>query len=162
MCPLVWLSLHGVCPAGAALALLLGVLLGALLQLGDVLVRSAVGLDGLLAVRCQLGLPVALAVLLLGQRVLLVLFVVFDVCGQARSVSEGTEEQDEGGKCKGIDAPPEDSFMRLTDDTAKLRRSMGVEAADGRRATAGRKSLEAMVSVVVRLRSGVMRAPVPV
>lgn len=40
--------------------------------------------------------------------------------------------------------------MRLTDDTAKLRRRMGVEAAVGRRATAGRRNLDAMVAVVVR------------
>ena len=40
--------------------------------------------------------------------------------------------------------------MRLTDDTAKLRRSMGVEAAVGRRATAGRRNLEAMVAAMVR------------
>lgn len=53
---------------------------------------------------------------------------------------------DIGGGC----GPPEDSFMRLIDDTAKLRRRMGVEAAAGRRATAGRRSLEAMVAVVVR------------
>lgn len=50
----------------------------------------------------------------------------------------------------GEDGPPEDSFMRLTDDTAKLRRSMGAEGAVGRRATAGRKILEAMVVVVVK------------
>lgn len=40
--------------------------------------------------------------------------------------------------------------MRLTEDTAKLRRSTGVEADAGRRATAGRKSLEAMVALVVK------------
>lgn len=51
---------------------------------------------------------------------------------------------------EGEDGPPEDSFNRLADDTAKLRRSMGVEAAVGRRATAGRRSLEAMVVVMVR------------
>lgn len=49
--------------------------------------------------------------------------------------------------------PPEDSFMRLTDDTAKLRRSIGVEVAVGRRATAGRRSLEAMIAVVAVVRS---------
>lgn len=54
--------------------------LGALLQLGDVLVAGAVGLDGLLAVRGELGLPVALAGLLLGEGVLLVLVVVVVVC----------------------------------------------------------------------------------
>lgn len=86
MCP--WFgSLHGVCTAGAALRLVLGVLLGALLQLGDVLVRGAVGLDGLLAVRGELRLPVALARLLLGERVLLVLLVVFDVCAKGERVS---------------------------------------------------------------------------
>lgn len=78
VCP--WFgSLHGVCTAGAALRLVLGVLLGPLLQLGDVLIWGAVGLDGLLAVRGELRLPVALACLLLGERVLLVLLVVFDV-----------------------------------------------------------------------------------
>lgn len=93
-------SLHGVCPAGAALGLFLSVLLGALLQLGDVLVWGAVGLDGLLAVRGELWLPVALARLLLGQRVLLVLLVVFDVCAREREfVSEillCVEGRDEG------------------------------------------------------------------
>lgn len=48
--------------------------------------------------------------------------------------------------------------MRLTDDTAKLRRSMGAEAAVGRRATAGRRSLDAMVAVVVRCVAGGVRA----
>lgn len=69
-------SLHGVCPAGAALGLFLDVLLGALLQLGDILVWGTVGLDGLLAVGGELRLPVALARLLLGERVLLVRLVV--------------------------------------------------------------------------------------
>lgn len=81
-------SLHGVCPAGAALGLFLSVLLGALLQLGDVLVRGAVGLDGLLAVRGELRLPVALARLLLGKRVLLVLLVILDVCVRVECVSD--------------------------------------------------------------------------
>lgn len=86
MCP--WFgSLHGVCTAGAALRLVLSVLLGALLQLGDVLVREAVGLHGLLAVRGELWLPVALARLLLGERVLLVLLVVFDVCAKGEGIS---------------------------------------------------------------------------
>lgn len=92
-------SLHGVCPAGAALGLFLSVLLGALLQLGDVLVRGAVGLDGLLAVRGELWLPVALARLLLGERVLLVLLVVLDVCARGECVSEillCMESRDEG------------------------------------------------------------------
>lgn len=40
--------------------------------------------------------------------------------------------------------------MRLTVDTAKVRLSMGVEAAVGRMATAGRRNLEAMAAVVVR------------
>lgn len=53
--------------------------------------------------------------------------------------------------------PPEDSFIRLTDDTAKLRRRMGVEAVVGRRATAGRRNLEAMVAVVVRCVVGGVR-----
>lgn len=48
--------------------------------------------------------------------------------------------------------------MRLTEDTAKLRRRMGVEAVVGRRATAGRKSLEAMVALVVRSVRGGVRA----
>ena len=48
--------------------------------------------------------------------------------------------------------------MRLTDDTAKLRWSMGAEAAVGRRATAGRRSLEAMVAVVVKYSTGGVRA----
>ena len=48
--------------------------------------------------------------------------------------------------------------MRLTDDTAKLRRSMGVQAAVGRRATAGRRSREAMGAVVVRCVAGGERA----
>lgn len=61
--------------------MLLGVVLGALLQLGDVLLGVAVGLDGLLAVRGELGLPVALAALLLGEGVLLVLVVVVVLCG---------------------------------------------------------------------------------
>lgn len=51
-------------------------LLGALLQLGKVFLGAAVGLDGLLRPRGQLGLPVALARLLLLERVLLVLLVV--------------------------------------------------------------------------------------
>src|SRR6187551_2644636 len=67
--------------AGARLAALLGGLLGALLQLLDVILEAAgalaasgaVGLDGLLAVRGQLRIPVALALLLLGQAVVLVL-----------------------------------------------------------------------------------------
>lgn len=88
MCPWFW-SLHGVCAAGAALRLLLGVLLGALLELGDVLVRGAVGLDGLFAVRGELWLPVALARLLLEERIFLVLLVVFDVCNKGECVSLG-------------------------------------------------------------------------
>lgn len=44
--------------------------------------------------------------------------------------------------------------MRLTVDTAKLRRTMGVEAAVGRTATAGRRNLEAMAAVVVRCVAG--------
>lgn len=150
MCLLSWLgSLHGVCTAGAALRLLLGVLLGALLQLGDVLVRGAVGLDGLLAVRGELWLPVALARLLLGKRVFLVLLVVFDICARGRTCQPGITFR--GGQVLEEEVgPPEDSFKRLADDTAKLRRSMGAEAAVGRRATAGRKSLEAMVVVAVR------------
>lgn len=47
----------------------------------------------------------------------------------------------------GKGGPPEDSFMRLTDETAKLLRSIGVEAVVGRRATADRMSLDAMVAV---------------
>ena len=72
--------LHGIRAGSALLSLLLGVLLSALLQLGDVLVCGAVGLDGLLAVRGQFGLPVALAGLLLGEGVLLVLVVVLVIC----------------------------------------------------------------------------------
>jgi hypothetical protein len=72
--------LHGVGSGGALLGLVLGVGLGALLQLGDVLGAGAVGLDGLLAVRGELGFPVALAGLLLGEGVLLVLVVVVVVC----------------------------------------------------------------------------------
>lgn len=75
-------ALHGVCPAGAALGLVLDVLFGALLQLGNILVRGAVGLDGFLAVRGELGLPVALASLLLGERVLLVRLVVLGFYGE--------------------------------------------------------------------------------
>lgn len=55
-------------------------LLGPLLQLLNGLVGAAVGLDGLLAVRGELGLPVALALLLLGEGVLLVLVVVLVLC----------------------------------------------------------------------------------
>lgn len=74
------LVLHGVFSRGARTRRLLGVLLGPLLQLLDGLVRAAVGLDGLLAVRGELGLPVALALLLLGEGVLLVLVVVLVLC----------------------------------------------------------------------------------
>jgi hypothetical protein len=42
--------------------------------------------------------------------------------------------------------------MRLADDTAKLRRSIGVQADVGRRATAGRRSPDAMVAVVAVVR----------
>lgn len=58
---------------------LLGRLLGSLLEVLDVLVRISLGsisLDGLLAVRGELGLPVAAALLLLLEGVLLVLLVV--------------------------------------------------------------------------------------
>jgi hypothetical protein len=58
---------------------LLGRLLGSLLEVLDVLLRiglRSVSLDGLLAVRGELGLPVAAALLLLLEGVLLVLFVV--------------------------------------------------------------------------------------
>lgn len=48
--------------------------------------------------------------------------------------------------------------MRLTDDTAKLRRSMGAEAAVGRRATAGRRNLEAMVAAMAGCVAGSVRA----
>lgn len=86
VCP--WFgSLHGICPAGAALSFVLGVLLGALLQLGDILVRGAVGLDSLLTIRSELRLPVALARLLLGERVLLVLVVVFDFCAKGKALA---------------------------------------------------------------------------
>lgn len=44
--------------------------------------RLAVCFYGLLAVRGELGLPVALAGLLLGERVLLVLVVVFVICSR--------------------------------------------------------------------------------
>lgn len=88
MCLLGFGSLHWVCAAGAALRLVLNVLLGALLELRDALVRGAVGLDGLLAVRSKLWLPVALARLLLGERVFLVLLVVFYVCTKGDRVSE--------------------------------------------------------------------------
>lgn len=73
--------LHRILAGGPLGGLLLGVVLGALLQLGDVLVRGAVGLDGLLAVRGELGLPVALARLLLREGVLLVFVVVAVVYG---------------------------------------------------------------------------------
>lgn len=93
MCP--WLgSLHGVCPAGAALGFVLDVLLGALLQLGDILVRGAVGLDSLLTIRGELRLPVALARLLLGERVLLVLVVIFNFCAEGKRVSNGLLQAD--------------------------------------------------------------------
>lgn len=74
------LTLHGVFARGACTRRLLGVLLGPLLQLLDGLVGAAVSLDGLLAVRGELGLPVALALLLLGEGVLLVLIVVLVLC----------------------------------------------------------------------------------
>ena len=51
-------------------------LLGLLLQGLDVVLVLAVGLDGLLAVGGQLGLPLALAALVLVERVLLVLLVL--------------------------------------------------------------------------------------
>lgn len=73
-------ALHGVLGRGAGLCVLLSVRLCALLQLADVLVGLAVGFDGLLAVRGELGLPVALAGLLLGERVLLMLVVVVVLC----------------------------------------------------------------------------------
>jgi hypothetical protein len=64
--------------AGAGLVGGLGGLLGAVLQalhglFGSLFARHAVGPDGLLAVGGQLRLPVALALLLLGEGVLLVL-----------------------------------------------------------------------------------------
>ena len=59
--------------ARAGLAGFLGVVLGAILQILDVAVGASVGLDGFLAVRGQLGLPVGLARLVLVQKVGLVL-----------------------------------------------------------------------------------------
>lgn len=53
----------------------------------------------------------------------------------------GKRRAGDGGKGE----PPEDSFMRFTDVTAKLLRSIGVEEVVGRRATAGLMSLDAMV-----------------
>lgn len=73
--------LHGVLARGALGRGLLGVVLGALLQLVNGLVGAAVGLDSLLAVRGELGLPVALAGFLLGEGVLLVLVVVLVLWG---------------------------------------------------------------------------------
>lgn len=55
-------------------------LLGALLQFANVFLGQAVCFDGLLAVRGELGFPVALAGLLLGEGILLVLVVVFNIC----------------------------------------------------------------------------------
>lgn len=78
---LIWNFLHGVLARGALARSLLGVVLGALLQLVDGLLGAAVGLDGLLTVRGELGLPVALASLLLGEGVLLVLVEVLVLCG---------------------------------------------------------------------------------
>lgn len=51
--------------------------LGALLQLLDGLLGATIRFHGFLAVRGELGLPVALAGFLLGESVLLVLVVVF-------------------------------------------------------------------------------------
>jgi len=66
---------------------LLGGLLRPLLKLldglgGAVEGLGAVSLDGLLAVGGELGLPVALALLMLGEQVLLVALVVRVVCGK--------------------------------------------------------------------------------
>lgn len=84
-------QLQSIPHAGTGLGLLLGGGLGPLLQLlhrvGVAgLAVGPVCLDGLLAVRGQLGLPVALALLLLGQRIDLVLLVVGIVC-EGRLVS---------------------------------------------------------------------------
>lgn len=73
--------LHGILARGALGRGLLGVVLGALLQLVNGLVGAAVSLDSLLAVRGELGLPVALAGFLLGEGVLLVLVVVLVLWG---------------------------------------------------------------------------------
>lgn len=68
--------LHAVAHARARLGVLLGGPLGLLLQLGHALVGVAVRLDGLLAVGRELGLPVAGALPLLVEGVVLVLLVV--------------------------------------------------------------------------------------
>jgi hypothetical protein len=72
--------LHAVAHTRAALGSLLGRPLRALLQavdlLGGAIPRGPVRLDGFFAVGRELGLPVALAALLLGERVLLVAVVV--------------------------------------------------------------------------------------
>ena len=77
--------LQPIAHAGARLGRILGVGLGALLHLRDILLGTlAVGsvrLDGLLAVRCQLRLPVALALLLLREQILLVLLWIPRVVG---------------------------------------------------------------------------------
>lgn len=151
--------LHGIGSGCALLGLVLGVRLGALLQLGDVLVAGAVGLDGLLAVGGELGLPVALARLLFGEGVLLVLVVVVVVCcwfweySISLAVSFGSVEGGSEEGCVREDVPSEDSLMRLTEDTAKLLRRSGLAVAAvvviGRRAAVERmKSLDAMVVVV--------------
>lgn len=71
------LHLQPVAHAGARLGRVLGMGLGTFLQLGDVLLTAAalgpIRLDGLFAVRRELRLPVALALLLLREEVLLVL-----------------------------------------------------------------------------------------
>lgn len=140
---------------------------------------GAVGLDGLLAVGGELGLPVALAGLLLGEGVLLVLVVVVVICAPGVSLPlpvarclplpmpcrllwvVGLGGVGEGMRARGWpislghhgwgwDIPPDDSFMALHEDTAKLLRSRGlaVDVVDGRRAAAERmKSLEAIVVV---------------
>lgn len=78
----IWdIGLQAIAHAGAGLVRLLSRLLGLLLQLGDVLLahRGPVSLDGLLAVGGELRLPVALAVLVLREKVLLVLLLLVAV-----------------------------------------------------------------------------------
>lgn len=71
-----YIASHRICTRGALCCGLLGVVLGALLQLLNGFVGTTVRLDGLLAIRGELGLPVALTGFLLSQGILLVLLVV--------------------------------------------------------------------------------------
>lgn len=72
-------NLHGVLCRGTSLGRLVGVVLGALLHFAKIFLGvdgAPICLDGLLAIGRELGLPMSLALLVLGEGILLVLVVV--------------------------------------------------------------------------------------